>query len=636
MKIKDIKVNCYGNLKNKDINFGNINIIYGKNESGKSTLLNFIKNTFYGISKNKNGRDISDYDKYYPWDGEGFSGKIKYVLDNTEVFEVYRDFNKKAPQIYNEQMEDISSQFKIDKRLGNQFFIEQTGIDEGTFVSTAFAMQREIKLDSNTQSNLLQKVANLTESGTEDISYKKVLADLNAMLLKEVGTNNSKDRPINIAKSNVDNYTMEIEKISNIKNSRFDIEEKINKLRQDILQKEKELEIANKVKVVIENNKIEEQKIKIKTDILDENNEKIKQLDNEKDSILRKVSNLKSIMEKDDTTTNGTKTVSIVLFILSILINVLSFAFIHNMMVNLVMILLIPIFLVNLIIKTSKENKKAKNSKEQVNKEHTELEKQMEILDGQIDILERNNNDIKEQISELKDKANNYIQEEKKKIIMQYKDLEAHIISLFSSDLDLILNVNKQSIDNAELELHKLELDRNNINPELERLLSFEEALEIEEEILKDLQIKSEEFNLAKELIEEAYIEMKRNVVPKFNQSLSNNIDKISNGKYKNVTVNDNVVVEFEDGRYILADNLSIGTIEQIYLSLRLSVMDELSKEKLPIMLDEVFAYYDDDRLKSALEFLAKSGHQIILFTCTNRERELLDLMNLEYNFIEL
>ena len=88
MKIQNIKINSYGTLKNKEINLeNNLNIIYGKNESGKSTLLNFIKNIFYGISKNKNGKDISDYEKYLPWNGEEFSGKIKYSLDdNTSYF----------------------------------------------------------------------------------------------------------------------------------------------------------------------------------------------------------------------------------------------------------------------------------------------------------------------------------------------------------------------------------------------------------------------------------------------------------------------------------------------------------------------------------------------------------------------
>lgn len=76
MKIKNIKINSFGKIKNKEINLGNnINIIYGKNESGKSTLLKFISNILYGSSKNKNKKEISDFDKYKPWVGEEFSRK---------------------------------------------------------------------------------------------------------------------------------------------------------------------------------------------------------------------------------------------------------------------------------------------------------------------------------------------------------------------------------------------------------------------------------------------------------------------------------------------------------------------------------------------------------------------------------
>jgi len=69
MYIKKIQVNNFGKLKNKEIDLKNgINVIYGENESGKSTLLCFITSMFYGINKNKNGKEISNLDKYTPWD----------------------------------------------------------------------------------------------------------------------------------------------------------------------------------------------------------------------------------------------------------------------------------------------------------------------------------------------------------------------------------------------------------------------------------------------------------------------------------------------------------------------------------------------------------------------------------------
>jgi len=53
-------------------------------------------------------------------------------------------------------------------------------------------------------------------------------------------------------------------------------------------------------------------------------------------------------------------------------------------------------------------------------------------------------------------------------------------------------------------------------------------------------------------------------------------------------------------------------------------------------MLDETFAYYDSERLQAALEFLANTDHQVIIFTCTNREKEILDKLNINYNYIVL
>ena len=67
MHIKKLRINNFGKLQNKEIELKNgINIIYGENESGKTTLLNFITSMFYGINKSKAGREMSNYDRYMP------------------------------------------------------------------------------------------------------------------------------------------------------------------------------------------------------------------------------------------------------------------------------------------------------------------------------------------------------------------------------------------------------------------------------------------------------------------------------------------------------------------------------------------------------------------------------------------
>lgn len=644
MKIENLKINSYGNLKDKEINFKKLNIIYGQNESGKSTLLNFIKNIFYGISKNKNGKNISDYDKYLPWVEKDFSGKIKYSLDDNSKYEIYRDFTKKNPVIYNEQLEDISDKFKIDKKTGNQFFIEQTNVDETTFVSTAFSMQKEVVVDSGAQGVLLQKVANLAESGSEDVSYKKAMSNINSMLLNEVGTLNSKERPINIVDSNIKKYMADLTTINDVKNNRYEIEEKINNYRQEINLENEKYNLLAKVKELIDKNKIENEKIKLKNNILEENTEKIKTLDNQKDSLLNKIKDTNNIFKnnlENKKTKNKNKIINFTILLFLTIINILNFVFIKNVIINIIIFLLIPIYLIYIFLKLNK-NKKIKYEEEnklnKVNLENEEIKKQINILDGQIELLEKSSEETKKEIEKIGKILKERLIEEKNNIIENNKNnfSEEYINDLFDSNIDLLINTNQRKINDLNLQLHKLELDRDNIDPKLEKLTHTEELLEIEQENLKKLQNRAEELNLAKIILDEAYSEMKKNITPKFNQSLSKKIEKISDGKYKNIIINDQITVELDDGRYVPAESLSIGTVEQIYLSLRLAIMDEISKEKLPIMLDEAFAYYDDQRLESALDFLNKIDNQVILFTCTNREKEILEKNNIDFNFVVL
>ena len=253
MKINNIKINSYGKLKEKEIKLKDvINILYGKNEAGKSTLLRFIINSFYGISKNKKGKEYSDYEKYLPWSGEDFSGKIEYELDNKNKYEIYRDFKKKNPQIFNEKMEDISKEFNIDKNKGNEFFYEQTKVDEDLFLSTVVVSQQEVKLEKNQQNMLIQKIANLVGTGEDNVSYKRALDRINRRQLDEVGTERSREKPINIVSRKInelENEQIELEKYGDIK---YEIEDKKNDLKRVIIDLENENDFLKEINLVDE------------------------------------------------------------------------------------------------------------------------------------------------------------------------------------------------------------------------------------------------------------------------------------------------------------------------------------------------------------------------------------------------
>ena len=598
MKIKNLKINGYGKLKNKNINFEKINIIYGKNESGKSTILNFIINILCNISKNKNGKSLSDYDKYLPWNENEFSGKISYVLDNNKKYQVFRNFNKKDTEVYDENGINISNEYNIDKKLGNLYFSDQVKVDKDTLLSTVVASQNETRIDANMQNILIQKVANLAESGDEEVSYKKAVNILGKILLNEVGTNKSQGRPINITKENIFNYEKELEDIKNIRNIKSEIEEKNKKLNKMLISHEKNKEIIEKIINILNNKKLKSEKIKIKENIYNETKNKIEKIRNNK---------------KDHK--NNKK--NYIILIILIIINILNFIFIKNKIINLMLFALIPMFILILFIKMI-NNKKY----------------YLKNVDLPVKTLEGNNNELKIEINKLKEELNNEFFDEKEELIRIYGK---EIINLLEDeDIEKRLHETNKEIERIELELHKQKLDMNNIEPKLEKLAELEEKLELEKSNLEKLENRAKIINLTKDVIEESYIEMKNNVTPKFNINLSKNIEKLSKGKYKNIIINDDILVELENGQHISIDRLSTGTIEQIYLALRLSVIDEISTEKLPIFLDETFAFYDDERLEEALKFLMNVENQVIIFTCTNREKNILEKLNADFNYIDI
>ena len=122
-------------------------------------------------------------------------------------------------------------------------------------------------------------------------------------------------------------------------------------------------------------------------------------------------------------------------------------------------------------------------------------------------------------------------------------------------------------------------MNNKNIIENLENLINLEELLQIEKQNYEELKEKNDKINMAKMLIEKAYEKMKNSVTPKFTSNLSENIFEISDGKYKKVTINDDegIIVELPNGKYVSAEKLSGGTIEQLYLSLRLSMAKEIS-----------------------------------------------------------
>lgn len=699
MKIKNIKVNAYGNIENKDINLEEgINIIHGANESGKSTLLNYIISIFYGISRNKDGKALSDYEKYKPWNSNEFSGRISYKLENGEKYEIFRDFNKKNPKIYNDKLEDISDRFETDKKDGSKFFIEQMGIDKQMYLSTVVSTQEEVRLDEKNQNMLIQKIANLAGTGEDNVSYKKALTKLQEKIRGEIGTNKTSQKPINIIEKEIVEINNKIVETEKYRNRKYEIDAE----KEQILSELKELEQQKQILQELQNSMKSEEETKNRLEIREKNRKdniaKINELTNQKNTINAESERVQSAKnhlqdiikghkenieklnseiekianEKEETQEKEKPSISFIIITVVLAIALIcSIILIKNYIVSGILGVAIIANIVFYVINKNKQKvnkaklrekinqekqykrEKLENQKQQiianVNTTEKELEKQEEgekqvnselsMLKGQIILLEKNNEKITEEIEQDNKAIKEELNKNKQQIIEKYKDKNINDL-LYINDYQNYISKIEETINNNRIRIKGLEIEYNTIVPQLDEMVVLEEKREADKEKLAELREKESIINIAIENLMDAYEEMKTTITPKFTKNLSESIQKISSNKYNKVTINDEngMIIENNRGEYVEAIKLSTGTIDQLYLALRLSMIDELSKENLPIILDESFAYSDNNRLKNMLQYLTSdlNNHQTIIFTCTDREQKMLEEMNIPYNVVEL
>ena len=199
----------------------------------------------------------------------------------------------------------------------------------------------------------------------------------------------------------------------------------------------------------------------------------------------------------------------------------------------------------------------------------------------------------------------------------------------------------KNDLEKLSLNYKEYEVQIKNLEDQISKEASLnEEILSLESK--KDyLDKKKSSIQYAANRIKELSTDIHRDYAPIINKKVGQLINKITAGKYKSVTIDKNLNVNLQPrdgGRLLNFNKLSAGTIDQIYFSLRMGLTEEIINKNLPLVLDECFVQYDDTRLHSILQVLIKNKgrRQIILFTCHNREKKILDNIEIEYNYIKL
>ena len=288
---------------------------------------------------------------------------------------------------------------------------------------------------------------------------------------------------------------------------------------------------------------------------------------------------------------------------------------------------------------------KIKNEKNKIlkAKENTALGK--EKLINELEILKQNKESQEQQRTIKEENLLQDIEKENRELIDKYLDyvelgyMQENVIKNYDNVLNEI-EQKENRLNTIRFKLQTMESHTKDINNKLDDLAKIEEELQDAETEKEELLHLNNSYNIAKECLEKAYEKVKANISPRFTENLSDIIYKISNGRYSKVNLKDTegLMVEIPNGSYVPATRLSVGTVDQMYISLRLSALEEISEEKMPIILDEAFAYFDNERLKNILKYLNSNfrENQIIIFTCSNREEKALKELKIDYNICNL
>ena len=139
--------------------------------------------------------------------------------------------------------------------------------------------------------------------------------------------------------------------------------------------------------------------------------------------------------------------------------------------------------------------------------------------------------------------------------------------------------------------------------------------------------------NMAMETIEMLSGNIHHQVGRKLRIRTSQILSEITGGKYQEVLMDAGFRMTVNTGdRTVALERLSRGTMEQIYFALRMAAGELLCQEEsFPVILDDVFGMYDEERLAAVLRWMHKENKQIIISTCHKREMEILDREGIPY-----
>lgn len=517
MLFRRLTIKNFGKIHEKTLEFSpGINVLYGENESGKSTTHTFMRSMLYGISRQRGRAAKNDlYTRYEPWDNPAGYGGILWFSCNHQNYRISRNFYKEN-QTGEVLLEDTGELFDpsdgaMESILG--------GVSEVIYDNTVSVAQ----LRSVTGADLAREVQNYMASyeGAGDTSVDLGRA-MQMLKMSRKGFQTQKERQRKEAEKEQEKLSAKMEYLNR----------ELSELSQ-------------------------------KRSMVSQQEESIRHLDGEKSAVEPIEERIRAIRKKRRTRTAAT-VIAVILGIVGLFSRFTAPDRLSGLGWDFCIALGVGMAVYYLL------------SRRRMDRELAGQVRLRTRLLAQQEKLKWNRETLAQSYEEKRVDFEN-LQEE-------YKDYEAQIWLPSSEDTEI-------------------------------------QAL-----------------NLAMETIEKISAGIHKQVGRRLHQRTSQILSEITGGRYREVLLDQDLHLSVNtEERVIPAERLSRGTIEQLYFALRMAASELLCKEEpFPVILDDVFGMYDEERLCAVLKWLEKEKKQVIICTCTTREKQVLEGAGIPFCLLEL
>lgn len=207
MIINKINIISFAGLKDKIIDLEDkVNLIYGENEKGKSTIQNFIRIWLYGMSS-KRSKDLKSNDRvrFSPVDGDKIRGEL-YITHNNRKYIIRRSFGATRKEDLSEILDAETGEVikDIPKDEPGKYFLN---VNSATFVKTLFINQLGVAISKDKEEDIIDRAANLLDSDSENISIQKSLEKLEG--IRKSITTTRKTGELDLLRNKLDSLNQE-------------------------------------------------------------------------------------------------------------------------------------------------------------------------------------------------------------------------------------------------------------------------------------------------------------------------------------------------------------------------------------------------------------------------------------------